>query len=293
MKKDSITGAWLSVPICVWLACIVLYPVLSTFYNSMTNQKLFGAPYDFVGLETYKWVFANSDFNLSLFTTAIWTVSSLILQIGLAVLTALLLNMDFKGRDFYRTWVILPWAIPFSVIAIIARWMLSSSFGVINYVLMDIRLISEPINFLGSMGLALGTVIIINVWKWFPFASIIFLAVLQGVSKEVIEAARIDGCNRFQQFLYIIMPVLKIPIATNALLMTFWNFNTFGLIWLLTAGGPANTTTTLPILVYRLAFKSFRLGAAAALSMIMFALLMIFTLLYRKYVKSNNVLGGA
>lgn len=258
----------------------------------MTNQRLFGSTYDFVGFETYKWVFTQSEFTLSLYTTVIWTVASLVLQIGIAVLTALLLNMDFKGRNFYRTWIILPWAIPYSVIAIISRWMLSSTFGVINYILTEFRLVSEPINFLGSMDLALGTAIMINVWKWFPFASIIFLAVLQGVSSDVFEAAKIDGCNRFQQFLYIIMPALKIPIATNALLMTFWNFNTFGLIWLLTAGGPANTTTTLPILVYKLAFKSFRMGAAAALSMIMFVVLMIFSLLYRKYVKDSNTASG-
>ena len=170
--------------------------------------------------------------------------------------------------------------------------MLSSTSGVINYVLVELKLVSEPVNFLGSMDLAMGTIIMINVWKWFPFASVIFLAVLQGISSDVYEAARIDGCNKFKEFLYIIIPALKGPIGINALLMTFCNFNTYGLIWLLTAGGPGNATTTLPILVYKIAFKSFRMGAAAALSIIMFAILMIFTMIYRKYVKDSNTAAG-
>lgn len=292
-KKDNFAGAFLALPITVWIALIVFYPIISTVYTSMTNQKLFGSPYDFVFLDTYKWVFEQSAFIQATINSLNFAVTSVIFQVIFGVLTALLLNMEFKGRGFFRTWIILPWAIPYSVIAIIFRWILSSTFGVINYVLTELNLISESINFLGSMDFAMTTTIAVNIWKWFPFASVIFLAALQGIPSDVFEAARIDGCNKIQEFYYLIIPALKAPIAVYTLLLTFWSFNTFGLIWLLTAGGPADVTTTLPVLVYKMAFRQFRMGAASALSIIMFIILMIFTIIYRKVVKNTNDEVGA
>ncbi len=289
IKNDKTLGALLVLPIIIWLVVVFLYPFLNTFYFSMTDQRLIGSNANFVGLATFWNILIQEDFWIALYNTMVWTVSSVTLQVLLALMAALLLNQQFWGRNFFRTWIILPWAIPYSVIAVIARWMCSSTFGVINWVLIQIGLISEPLNFLGSLDLAMITSIMVNVWKWFPFVAVTYLAVLQGIPEELYEAARIDGCNVWQEFIYVTLPSLRISIGTTTLLMTFWNFNTFGLNWLLTAGGPATATTTLPILVYKKAFQSFRMGEASGLSVLMFIILLVYTIFYNKLTQKEKV----
>jgi multiple sugar transport system permease protein len=168
------------------------------------------------------------------------------------------------------------------VVAIMARWMLSSTFGVINWVMLNVGIFESPVSFLASPQLAMPTAIAVNVYKWFAFVGVMYLAVLQGIPNDLYEAARMDGSNKLQEFRYITLPALLPTVGVMSLLMTFWNFNTFGLVWLLTAGGPGTTTTTLPILVYRRAFQRYRLSEAAALSVVMFLFLFVYTVIYQR-----------
>jgi multiple sugar transport system permease protein len=276
-KSENLLGTLLIMPFVVWLCIVFLYPSATTLRLSFHNQRLIGAPSQFVGLDMYIRLFKDADFWTAVMNSAVWTISSVVLQTVLGVLVAIVLNQEFFGVRFLRTWIILPWVIPYSVIAVMARWMLSSSFGVINWLLMRTKLVSYPINFLGSMDLAMTTAVIVNVWKWFPFAAVTYLAALQGIPYDLYEAARLDGCNRWQEFRYVTMPALIPTLTVTVLFMTFWNFNTFGLIYLLTAGGPATATTTLPILVYKKAFQSFRMSEASALSILMFLILLVYS----------------
>ncbi len=287
-KSDLIVGILLVLPIMLWLLIVFIYPILDTLRMSLYNQRLLGMPARFVGLDLYKKALANEEFWIATKNSAIFTFFSVFFQALIGLMVATVLNRDFFGKNFLRTWVILPWIVPYSVIAVIGRWMLSSTFGVVNWALQSTGLISTPINFLGSLEMAMPTVITINVWKWFPFIAVTFLSVMQGISEELYEAARIDGSNRWQEFRYVTIPALTPSIITMALLMTFWNFNTFGLVWLLTAGGPGTATTTLPILAYRTAFRNFRMGEAATLSILMCLILMIFTTAYTKILKNDK-----
>ena len=288
-RSDQLLGTLLILPMIVWLLIVFLYPFINTIHLSFTDLRLVGGNSNFVWFDTYKNLLMEEDFWIAVMNSGIWTFSSVFLQIFFALLVALLLNQKFVGRNFLRTWVILPWAIPYSVIAVIARWMFSSTFGVINWLLLKLHIVTIPINFLGSLQLAMATSVLVNVWKWFPFAAITFLAVLQGIPEEMYEAARIDGCNKWHEFRYITLPTLSASLGITTLLMTFWNFNTFGLIWLLTAGGPATATTTLPILVYKKAFRSMRMSDSSALSIMMFIILLIFTAIYMKVKKQEEL----
>ena len=279
----------LILPMLIWLLVIFLYPFLRTVQMSFTDLRLIGGNYNYVWFANFINLLKEQDFWIAVVNSGIWTASSVILQIIFALLVALLLNQKFVGRNFMRTWVILPWVIPYSVIAVIARWMFSSTFGVINWLLFRLHLVTEPINFLGSLQLAMVTTVLVNVWKWFPFAAITFLAVLQGIPEEMYEAARIDGCNKWHEFRYITLPTLGASLGITTLLMTFWNFNTFGLIWLLTAGGPATATTTLPILVYKKAFRSMKMSDSSALSVIMFIILLIYSSVYMRVNKQEEL----
>lgn len=281
-NNDKTLGIILVLPVIIWLSIILIYPFLNVFQISFSNLRLFGTDSSFVGFRTYQRLFQDEKFIISVRNSLIWTSASVILQMILGLITAVLLNEKFFGCKFLRTWIIIPWIIPFSVIGVIGRWMLSSTFGVINWILTNAGLIAEPIAFLGTLQLAMPTVVIINVWKWFPFVGIIYLAALQGIPEDLYEAARIDGSNGWQEFRYITLPSLIPTMAITTLLMTFWNFNTFGLVWLLTYGGPGTATTTMPILVYMKAFREFRMAEASALSVVMFTVLLIYTTIYRK-----------
>jgi|LSQX01.1.fsa_nt_gb multiple sugar transport system permease protein len=287
-NKDNRLGILLVLPVIVWITVILIYPFLNIIYLSFTNLRLFGTDACFVGFRTFIRLFRDECFVVSIKNSFIFTSISVFLQTILGLITAVLLNETFFGCKFLRTWIIMPWVIPFSVIAVIGRWMLSSTFGVINWVLLNIGLISEPIAFLGTTKLAMPTVIAINVWKWFPFVSIMYLAALQGISDDLYEAARIDGSSCWQEFIYISLPSLMPTMAITTLLMTFWNFNTFGLVWLLTFGGPGSATTTMPILVYMKAFREYRVAEASALSIVMFTVLLVYTTIYRKLQKTEE-----
>ncbi len=287
-NRSSSIGFVLTLPILLWLLLFFVYPFLSTIYLGFTDQKLFGSPYQFIGLANYFKLFQDQDFLLALWRSFVWTVGSVVVELVLALGAALLLNTEFPGRNFFRIWIILPWAIPYSVIAVIARWMLSSTFGIVNILLSQLGLTNQTINFLGDANIALYTSMGVNIWKWFPFIAVTLLASLQSVDESLIDAARIDGCNVFQRFRYVLFPHMRVTISVTALLMTFWNFNTFGLIWLLTTGGPSDATTTLPVLAYKTAFQSFRMGRASSLSVIMLLLLLVFAVAYRRLSAKNE-----
>src|SRR5690554_4796198 len=214
-KRELIVGILLVLPIIVWLIIVFLYPILNTFKMSFFDQRLLGTPAKFVGIELYqRLLLVDEDFWVAVKNSGIFTFFSVLFQALIGLMVALILNKDFFGRNFLRSWIILPWIIPYSVIAVIGRWMFSSTFGVINWILLSSGLVAEPINFLGSLEMAMPTVIMVNVWKWFPFIAVTFLSVMQGISEDLYEAARIDGSNWWQEFYYVTLPALTPSIIT-------------------------------------------------------------------------------
>ena len=201
------------------------------------------------------------------------------LQTALALGTALLLNQRFRGVRLVRVWVILSWIVPTIVVVIIWRWLLGTSGGMVNYLLVSFGLTDRPIGFFAGPGSAMASLIAINSWRWFPFVAVMLLAGLQRIPADLYEAAAIDGAGPWQSFWRITWPLLQPTLLVLGVVGTLLSFNVFDIIWLTTAGGPSGGTQTLPVLIYETAFKSYRLGQAAAMSVLVSLLLMALAVL--------------
>ena len=284
LTKQTVIGYLFVLPLLLWLAGTILYPLLSTVYLSMQNIKIIGSSGKFVGFENYLRILSSSQFWNASWRSLLWVLGNALLQTLLAFAIALILQQQFRGRNFARLWVILPWIVPTVVVVVIWRWLLTASGGIINYLLLAFGLIREPVGFFSTGGRAFLSVVVINSWRWFPFVTVILLAALVRIPRELYEASAVDGASRWQQFLHITLPGLQPVLFVMGLVGTLLSFNVFDIIWLLTGGGPASGTTTLPVLIYETAFKKYRLSQAAAMSVIVGIFLLIFAALFIHYM---------
>jgi multiple sugar transport system permease protein len=275
-------------PLVLWLVITIMIPLLYAIYVGFTDAGIIGTEADFIGVENYATAFGDAEFRSAFGRSLIWAVGGAVVQTVLAFATALALNQAFRGRRFARTWIILSWIIPTIVIAILWRWMLNASYGVVNFFVTTLGISDAPIDFLGSPKWALPTVIMINAWRWFPFLALLILAGLQSIPAELYEAAKVDGANATQRFFSITMPQLQPVLYVVGLIGTLWAFQIFDVIWLLTQGGPSRATQTLPVLIYDRAFNGFAMGEASAISVVLCAFLLIFSVLYIKFVPAGE-----
>ena len=285
-KRVSLVTYLYILPILVLIGIIFIYPLSQVLISSFYNIRLGAQEGIFVGLDNYRLIFSEPVFWKSVRSSLIWTFGNLILQLIIPLGVAILLNQKLKGMHFARTLILLPWIIPMVALAVSMRWMLLPGIGIFNEILKNI--IGTQISFLGSKSAAMPTLIILNTWKWLPFGTLLILTALQTIPREVYEAARVDGANFWKQFIYITFPLLGKVIWFMGYLILVWNFNTFDTIWLTTEGGPGHIMQTLTILVYRRAFKVFRLGEGAAIATIGAALLMVMGLLYFKFLSPKR-----
>lgn len=285
-KRVSLVTYLYILPILVLIGIIFIYPLSQVLISSFYNIRLGAQEGIFVGLDNYRLIFSEPVFWKSVRTSFIWTFGNLILQLIIPLGVAILLNQKLRGMHFARTLILLPWIIPMVALAVSMRWMLLPGIGIFNEILENT--IGAQISFLGSRSAAMPTLIILNTWKWLPFGTLLILTALQTIPSEVYEAARVDGANFWKQFIYITFPLLGKVIWFMGYLILVWNFNTFDTIWLTTEGGPGHVMQTLTILVYRRAFKVFRLGEGAAIATIGAALLMVMGLLYFKFLSPKK-----
>jgi multiple sugar transport system permease protein len=275
-------------PLVLWLVITIAIPLIYAVYVGFTDAGIIGTEADFIGLENYATVLGDAEFRAAFGRSLIWAVGGAVVQTVLAFATALALNQAFRGRRFARTWIILSWIIPTIVIAILWRWMLNASYGIVNFFVTTVGISETPIDFLGSPKWALPTVIMINAWRWFPFLALLILAGLQSIPGELYEAARVDGANATQRFFNITMPQLQPVLYVVGLIGTLWAFNIFDVIWLLTQGGPSGATQTLPVMIYDRAFNGFAMGEASAISVLLCAFLLVFSVLYIMFVPAGE-----
>lgn len=270
-------------PLMLWLAATILYPLLSSIALSLQDIKIIGTQGHFVGLANYARLVGNEAFWAALLRSVVWVVGNAAVQTLAAFAAALLLNQRFCGRGLARIWIILSWIVPAVVVVIIWRWLLSSS-GVVNYLLMAVGVVSEPIGFFGSRNAAMASVLLINSWRWFPFMAVTLLAALQSIPRELYEAAEVDGATAWRRFWSLTFPLLQPVLFVLGLVGTLMSFNVFDVIWLLTGGGPSSATTTLPVLIYDTAFTKYRLSQAAAISVVSGMLLLLFAVLFIRFM---------
>ncbi len=203
---------------------------------------------------------------------------------------ALLLNRAFAGRGLARAIAFAPYLIPTVVAVLVWRYMFHDVVGILNYLLVAVGAIDQPLNWLDSPSMAMFSVIVVGVWKFLPFSVLALLAVLQSIPQEQYEAARIDGAGDLQQFTRITLPYVMPVFLLTALLRTIWTFHKFDIIYLMTGGGPMDATTTLPVLVYEQAFVDYEMGRAAAMAIVTAVILGVllaayFTLIRRAEAK--------
>ncbi|MDI3548630.1 MAG: multiple sugar transport system permease protein [Halanaerobiales bacterium] len=281
-NNTSLFGIILIAPLLLWIVATIVYPLIRSVWMSFTDVDFLGSNSSFVGFNNYIDLIKDIEFWSAFGKSIIWTIGNALLQVILGFATALIINQQFKGKKFVRTWIILSWIIPTIVLAIIWRWVLNSSFGILNYILQALNLIDQPINFLGSLQMAMPTVIFINTWRWFPFLAIIVLAALQTIPADPYEAADIDGANSLQKFIYITFPMLRPTLSVLGLIGTLWSINIFDVIYMLTRGGPAGGTETIPVFVYQKAFQEYAMNKASAAAVLLFLFLLAFVLFYIK-----------
>ncbi len=239
---------------------------------------------EFSGIQNYISLFKDEVFRIGVRNSFIWTIGSLILQLSIPLGLALLLNKKFRGGNIVRSVILIPWITPVVGVAMMARWILEPQLGIANKILVGSGLFQKHINFLGSMSNALPTLMVISSWQFIPFGTLLMLAALQTISSELYDAIKIDGANAWQIFRFLIFPLVGLMIGFVFFFGFVWNFNTFALIWMTTEGGPVNSTMTLPVLIYRIAFKSFNMGEAAAMATIVGFFLIAVGFLFFKYV---------
>jgi multiple sugar transport system permease protein len=286
--RQRVLTAYLFVaPLMIWLAAAILYPLLAAVWLSLQNIKIIGTPGEFVGLENYARLLRSDDFWFALGRSVVWVVGNAVVQTLAAFAAALLLNQRFRGQGFARIWIILSWIVPAVVVVIIWRWLLSSS-GVVNFLLLSLGLVQEPVGFFGTRDAALRSVILINSWRWFPFMTVTLLAGLQSIPRELYEAAAVDGATARQRFFSITLPLLQPVLFVLGLVGTLLSFNVFDVIWLLTGGGPSGATTTLPVLIYETAFTKYRLSQAAAISVVSGLILVVFATLFIRFMAPKH-----
>jgi len=281
--KDLLFLAAMIAPALTVLTLTIGIPIVKSLYLSFFEVTLLNmsrsAWNDF---ENYRGVFEDGEFFRAVKVTFTYVFSIVSVQFALGLGLALLLNRKSRMQRALRTVILIPWVIPTMVGALLWMWLFQPQYGIINYVLMALRLTDEPLQWLSDVHLALPAVIVAALWKQLPFMATMLLAGMQGISEELYEAARMDGASRLQQFAYVTLPMLKNTIKTVTLIACIENFKMFPLFWVMTGGGPLDATTTLAVFSYEKAFVELDLGGGAAIGALWLVLMLLFAWGYNR-----------
>ena len=271
----------LLLPALIAIMAVIVYPIIYSLYLSLTDANLLRlSEAEFVGAENYVRLLTRDDFWQSLGVTAIYTAGTVVLGFSMGLLTALILNQNFRFRGLARTLISIPWATPWLVVTLIWYVMFNPQMGPINVVLQRIGVIDVGIPWLYQRDTALMSIVIVTVWREFPAATLLILAGLQSIQPELYEAAEVDGASRWQRFRFITMPSLRTINLVVVTLMTIWASKLFTVAWALTMGGPGDATRVLSVYTYQEAFLSNRLGRASALAILTFVLVFALVVVY-------------
>ncbi|MCW5954829.1 MAG: sugar ABC transporter permease, partial [Propionibacteriaceae bacterium] len=279
-------GYVLIAPILIIMGVVIAYPTVSAVAMSLQNQRVIGQAADWVGLDTYALVIADPNFWSALGRSGIWLVVNMIIQTILAFAAAFLLQRNNWWSRSARVWLVLPWVIPTVAVAVIWQWMLNSNYGIV-YLALDAIGINLGAPF-GNPSIALFVVSLVNSWHWFPLSAVVIYGALATVPPEVHEAAKVDGANAWQTFIGITLPLLQPVLFAVALVGSLWSINILDSIYLITQGGPAGATTTMPIYVYDTAFSAFRASKAAAASVLTVFVLATAAALFVKFARPEE-----
>jgi len=266
-----------SVALAIW---IIGYPIWDVTHTALHDVNRFGQVRDFAGMANFAALWADPIAIASFWRTILWTVAVVGGTILVSIPIALMLDDDFIGRGLARVIVMLPWAVSLAMTAIVWRWTLNGQYGMLNATLFNLGLLDGPVEWLATAAVAFPVMIGIGILVSIPFTVTVFLGGLASLPRDIYEAARIDGATAWQRFTQLTLPLMRPFINIAIVLNIIYVFNSFPIIWVLTQGDPANSTDILVTYLYKLAFRYGRLDVAAAMSLVMFAALLAFTIVY-------------
>jgi ABC-type sugar transport system permease subunit len=275
-QRQALWGYLLALPVCLLLIGLVAYPFFYAIYISFTNRVVGNAGH-WVGLANFRYLLKWSSFNKAVRNTITLVLVSDGLKLVLGLGLALILNEQFRGRGLFRSFILLPWAMPGFIAFLVWRLLYMPIGGGINLVLTETGIHTGIVDYLGQRSTAMPAVIVATVWRGFPFWCISFLASLQTVPNDLYEAAKIDGANAWQRFRAVTLPHMRHVILVVVLLSSIWTANSFENIWIMTQGGPSDATMVFPVLAY-FGMQTLQLGQAAAVSVAMLPVLAVLVL---------------
>ncbi|PDS59593.1 ABC transporter permease [Rhizobium anhuiense] len=268
LQNNNVLGFLFMLPAAVFLVCFLTYPLGLGVWLGFTDTRI-GRDGIFIGLENYQFLMDDSVFWLSVFNTVLYSFVASVLKFALGLWLAMLLNQHLPFKSFFRAIVLLPWVVPTVLSALAFWWIYDSQFSIISWSLMQLGLISGPINFLGDPINARISVIVANVWRGIPFVAISLLAGLQTIPASLQEAASLDGATSWQRFRYVTLPMLTPIIAVVMTFSVLFTFTDFQLIYVLTKGGPVNATHLMATLSFQRGIPGGQLGEGAAIAVAM------------------------
>jgi len=264
-----------------------LYPLVSGLQMSLLRWDGIEAP-RYIGLRNFEKILSDPMTGAVLMNNVHYAVGTVVGKIVLSLFLAILLHQALKGRTFYRTSLFMPVVMSFVVVGVLWSWLFNPQFGLINSFLRGLGLDFLVQDWLGDAAVALNSLILVDIWKWYGFHMVIFLAGLQSIPDELYEAARIDGASVWQQFLHVTLPMLQPVMIVNVTISVMGAFNVFDIPFIMTAGGPANATNVMALHIYIRGFKFYRFGFSAALSYVLLVIVTLVAAIQLKLMTSGN-----
>jgi len=272
IANNQASAGWIFIlPALVGTLIFIIIPVICSFGLSFAKWDLLN-PIEFVGLSNYREIFTEPLFYKILLNTVIFAVSTSVFGVIIPLILAAILNSKIRGSEFYKTAYFLPFITPMIVIGVIWEWIFDPNIGLLN------RFLHLHINWLYDTHFAMPALILVSVWKLIGYNMVIFLSSLSGISQSMFEAAKIDGANSFQTFKNVTIPLLSPTIFFVVIITAISSFQIFDLIYLMTEGGPLDSTNVLVYAIYKNAFEYFNVGKASAIAYVLFVIILILTL---------------
>ncbi|QQO11242.1 carbohydrate ABC transporter permease [Breznakiella homolactica] len=289
LKKITRSGVLYVVPAMLIIALVMLYPLIYTLVMGFFKNTLQMRTPVFAGFSQYFKLFNDEVFIKSIGNTVVWTVGSVFLQFVLGFMVAMLLHQPFvKFKALLRILLMVPWVLPSIIGSSVWKWMYNADYGIINFLLKSLHIIDSNRTWLSNPKTAMAAVIAVNAWKMFPFVLLMIEAALQGVSKDLKEAAIIDGSGKLGIFRNVTWPSIAPACYSVLLLLMIWTLNAFTFVYNLTLGGPAHATEVMAMFIYNKAFTQFDFGMASAASTILFLLSIFVSIFYIRMTKKNE-----
>jgi multiple sugar transport system permease protein len=289
MRRNPLVGWMLLSPSLLLISGLIVFPIVYNLWLSLFDKHSFMPAQTFVGLKHYVYFAQDPEFWSSVRYGLIYAGSTLVLQLLLGVAAALLLNEGFHGRNFLRGVVLFPYMIPTIVAVILWKWLLNDSYGLVNHLLMALGLVRAPLAWLGK-DFIMWSLILTSVWQFFPFVVVTYLARLQTIPPELYEAAKVDGATAWRRFVHVTLPQTWSVLFVIILLRSIFMFTKFDTVWLMAGeSGVSRYVRTLPVYAYSRSFTYLQAGMGAALAVIMFAMLLVITVVYFRTLRREEL----